>query len=526
MSDPYIRSIMPLVLDEWRSKSRAAIYQSDPEAWVADTLGKRWWRKQAEIAHDYVTDERIAVKSANGTGKSFLVADLICHWVSVYPIDEALAIISAPSVDQIERVIFSYLKDNYGYAATQGTPLRGWINEDMEWKYKSAHAGNQFLAFGKKPSDQNIIGSFQGTRKQRTAVFIDEAGAVPEGLFTAAEAVTTGTGNRIIAIGNPDTRGTHFFKIFTDKDLAQDWTRHTISAFDLPTFTGEIVYPDDPRKQEAMLTSGMNSPDTIEPWRRAWGEGSARWLSKVLGEFPGEDDSTFFSQEVINTATDTQIEPDDDDYLWLGCDIARFGQDETVVYSNHGGKIRHVESWSKTDNIETARKIHNLALELGADWVRIDSAGTGSGVFDALDVLEEFERKTYELTGLLGANSAPDKNLWANARAWHYDKFREGMKNGEIDLDGGDKKLQDELLTQTFTFNNRNALLISSKKDMRKAGLKSPDHLDAAIYSAVPVDLLVEPSGLQKGDRIVNDPEEMLALAGDLDFWSGAGLPL
>lgn len=517
---------MPLVLDEWREKSKAAIYRTDPEAWVADTLGKRWWSKQAEIANDTITSERVAVKSANGTGKSFLVSDLICHWVSVYPIDEALAIISAPSVDQIERVIFAYLKDNYGYAATNGTPLRGWINEDMEWKYKSAYAGNQFLAFGKKPSDQNIIGSFQGTRKQRTKVFIDEAGAVPEGLFVAAEAVTTGDGNGIVVIGNPDTRGTHFFKVYNDPEMGKDWTRHTISAFDLPTFTGEIVYPDDPVRQEAMLSSGMNTPKKVDSWRRAWGEGSARWLSKVLGEFPGEDDTTFFPQDTITKAADTVIEPDETSYMWLGCDIARFGQDETVVYSNHGGKIRHVESWSKADNIETARRIHKIALELGADQVRIDSAGTGTGVFDALDVLEEFERKTYDLLGILGANASPDKNLWMNARAWHYDKFREGMKNGTIDLDGGDKTLQDELILQTFMFNNRNALQISSKKDMRSAGLASPDHLDAAIYSAIPIHELIDPEALQKGDRVVNDPEDILALAGDTDFWSGAGIPL
>jgi len=519
MADPYIRSITPLVLDEWRQKSKSRIYQTDPEAWTADVLGKRWWSKQAEIARDYITDERIAVKSANGTGKSFLVADLICHWVSVYPIDEALAIISAPSVDQIDRVIFSYLKDNYGYAAANGTPLRGWINEDMEWKYKSP-AGNQFLAFGKKPSDQNIIGSFQGTRKQRTAVFIDEAGAVPEGLFVAAEAVTTGTGNKIIAIGNPDNRGTHFFKIFTDKDLEQDWTRHTISAFDLPTFTGEIVYPDDPTRQEMMLTSGMNSPDTIEPWRRAWGEGSARWLSKVLGEFPGEDDTTFFPQDVITNANETKIEPVENDYLYLGCDIARFGQDETVVYSNHGGHIRFVEAWSKSDNIATARKIHQLATELGADEVRVDAAGTGSGTFDALNVLEEFDRKTYSLIGLLGANASPDKNLWMNARAWHYDKFREGMKNGAIDLDGGDKKLQDELLVQTFKFNNRNALQISSKKEMRDAGLKSPDYLDAAIYSYVNW-IETTPASDQKSGT---DPEVVVEQM-SAEWFSDAGLP-
>lgn len=479
--------LLPDVLDEWADKSKASIYRTDPEAWAYDVLGARWWEKQREIADSYVHTQRTAVKSANGTGKSRLVADLICHWVSVYPQDEALAIISAPSIPQIERVVFMYLKNNYGYAMERGKKLRGWINESLEWKYDTP-AGNQFLAFGKRPADKDIVSTFQGTRKDRTAVFIDEAGGVPEDLYTAAEAVMTGSDSRFVIIGNPDKRGTEFFNIYTDPVKAQDWSLHTISAFDLPTFTGEIVFPDDPEKQRFLIEeSGMTNPTWVDHKRRAWGEGTARWQSKVLGEFPGEDDFTFFPQSAIDTAVGCDID-DPDAPVILGADIARYGKDDTILYMNQGGKVRFIESWSGKDNITVARELNRCALELGAKELRVDAAGTGSGVYDALTVLDEFQHVTYETIGLLGANASPNPNKWGQARSWHYDQFREGMKNGKIDLDLEDKALMDELISQTYDFNNKNAIQISTKKEMRKAGLKSPDHLDAAIYATITPD--------------------------------------
>lgn len=507
----YLDQILPSVLDEWRIKSKAAIYQRDPVAWASDILGKEYYLKQREIAESYSQNVRTAVKSANGCGKSAIVADLICHWVSVYPPDEALAIISAPTVPQIERVIFAYLKANYGIAKARKYPLRGFINESLEWKYLT-ESGNQFLAFGKKPADKDIVSSFQGTRKRRTAVFLDEAGGVPADLFTAAEAVTTGSDSRFVAIGNPDRRGTEFHRLFTDDKISQDWSTITISAYDLPSFTNELVY-EDPAKQESFVKS-LTSQEWVEHKKRAWGEGSARWMSKVMGEFPGEDDNTFFPQSTIDRAVETEIEPGETAELYLGADIARFGQDETVIYTNADGKIRFHSAWSKMDNIAVARKLHEIAIATGASQVRVDAAGTGSGVYDALEVLEEFSQKTYQLVGILGSNSSPDKNKWGNARAWHYDTFREGMANGLVDIDIEDSDLKDELISQTFKFNARSALQMTSKDEARKSGLKSPDHLDAAIYSYLDVSAkLNDPlRDIAPGSALFFDPYELAQL--------------
>jgi len=509
LSSNFLTDILPDVLDEWASKSRSVLYKRDPEAWVNDVLGKKWWSKQAEIAHDYISNPRTAVRSANGTGKSYLVADLVSHWVSVHDPGEVIAIISAPTLQHIKLVVFAYLQMNYSAAKARDLILPGNINQNLEWK----DPGGQTLAVGRKPQDKDIVGSFQGVRRDGgTAVFIDEAGSVPRDLFTAAEAVTTGSGDhKIMAIGNPDLRGTFFHDLWLNPENEKFWKLHTISAFDLPTFTGEAVYPDEPERQYAMLHSGMQDPETVESWRAQWGEDSARWQSKVLGEFPDAADNTFFSQVAINTAMETEIEDDPFEPLILGVDIALSGTDETIVYGNRGGRVRFLKSWGEMNVVDGARAIHQLALETGAAEMRIDASGEGGGVAQNLRFMDEFASKPYDFVMVKGAWSSPDETRWNRLKSWSYDDFLRQMSAGLIDLDFyGDEcgdELRKELIAQTYDYNNRNALQITPKRQMRKEGLKSPDHLDAVIYATMDLSWL---DGPLPGASKVIAPEEVL----------------
>ena len=76
----YLNDVLDGAIGEMRSKSKLRLYKSDPEAWLADVLGKRWYSKQAEIVSSFMDSSRTAVKSANGCGKSAVVADLIT-WI-------------------------------------------------------------------------------------------------------------------------------------------------------------------------------------------------------------------------------------------------------------------------------------------------------------------------------------------------------------------------------------------------------------------------------------------------------------
>jgi hypothetical protein len=491
----YLNDVLDAAIGEMREKSKLRLYQTDPNAWLGDVLGKRWYSKQGEIVESFMSSSRTAVKSANGCGKSAVVADLITWIVATGVPSETLCIVSAPTLSQIEKVIFAYLKVNKGLANVNGKALPGRITETLAWKLDGDY-GSEFLVFGKRPSDQDIVSSFQGTRKRNTYVFLDEAGGLPQEMFTAAEAVATGAGSRILAIGNPDRRGTEFHRIFTDPQLSQDWSLHTISAFDLPTFTGESVYPDEEGQKNFL--NGLTSVDWVEHKKRAWGEDSARYKSKVLGEFPDEADNTFFPQTTIDQGFDTVIEEDEAIRPILGLDVARFGSDENVLYMNRGGRVRLVDKWSKLDLIETARRVHDYGQRYMASIINIDVNGVGGGVVDALVRLGDFADAVYDIGAINGSHGSPDSARWTNARAWHYDTFRELLANGKLDLDYEDNKLREEMISQTYKFSARGSITMTSKDDMRKSGISSPDSLDAAILSTI----LHDVQGPRPGDII------------------------
>ena len=495
-TNTYLSSVLSGAIDEMRVKSRLRLYQDDPEAWLSDVLGKRWYSKQAEIVTSFMHSSRTAVKSANGCGKSAVVADLITWIIATGVPSETLCIVSAPTLSQIEKVIFAYLKVNKGLADVRGLSIPGRITETLAWKLDGDN-GAEFLAFGKRPSDQDIVSSFQGTRKRNTFVFLDEAGGLPQDMFTAAEAVATGAGSRILAIGNPDRRGTEFHRIFTDPKLSQDWSLHTISAFDLPTFTAESVYADE--EDQKNFLNGLTSVDWVEHKQRAWGEDSARYKAKVLGEFPDEADNTFFAQNVLDVAFDKTIDDDGAVRPVLGLDVARFGSDENVLYENIGGRVRRVDAWSKLDLIETARRVHAHAQRIGASIINVDVNGVGGGVVDSLVRLDEFSDAVYSVGAINNSSASPDSTRWLNARAWHYDTFREAMANGVIDLDYQDDKLREELISQTYKFSPRGAIQMTSKDEMKKSGLSSPDSLDAAILCVIDMERF---EGLQPGDVV------------------------
>lgn len=556
--------VFDAVMDELRQKSKKRIYQTDPAAWQADVLGERTYEKMYQIGHDVLLapKPRTMVKSANGSAKTFQAARWGMWWVTCFAPEESLAIFTAPTLKQVEIGVVAYLKDCYGRvkqsALKRGepNPWPGWITEQNEWKY-STPGGNAVLAFGRVPGAQDAVSTFQGARKPggRNFIILDEAGGVSADIFTAIEALMTGGDSRMAGIGNPDRRGTDFYRVFSDKRQADEYNLHTISAYDLPTMTGEKVYPGEPEK-EALMLKGLTSAKWIAHKERVWktggeivfdealglernltGKPDARFKAKVLGEFPDEDDRAFFSESDIQGAVEREIEPTGDTHL--GVDLAAMGGDESVVFVNRGGHARVFDktilyddggkqrettgTWSKEDEVTSARRVHAIAQHLGADEVRMDAAGLGGGVAAMLMRLDEFQDRKYTLIQVVGSNSSSDRDQWANARAEHHDQIRRQLRERTIDMDPEDTVLRDQMLTVTYDLNTRGAVQITKKSDMRSEMHGSPDRMDALIYSLIDATPLTgNPFGdYKKGDVVTVDPWAYLAAAR-----SGPGMPI
>lgn len=486
-----IDGIIDGVISDLRKRSRNSVYLNDPVAWANDILGKHMWSKQADVANSVAQNTHTAVVSCNGAGKSATAGILGAWWIATHDPYEVALICSAPTYPQIARVLFRELKDNHKAAALKGFPLPGHINQSEEWKLDDEYG--TLIGFGRRPADTDIVSAFQGIHRRYVFVILDEAGGIPTDLYTAAEAVTTSADSRVLAIGNPDRRGTEFHRIFREDET---WNKITISAFDTPNFTGEPV----PEELKPLLIQ----PSWVERQKRAWGEESARYKSKVLGQFPEEDDTTFFSQVAIDSAIDTDIVEDMEIPVVLGVDIARFGEDDSVIYSNRGGRLRHVSTWNKANAVESANRIHEAAIAIGAHEVRVDGTGLGAPVVDMLAAMGE---GYYTTISVVGGAASPDNTRWLNARAYGYDNLREKMMLNQLDIDIDDKTLLDEMMVIKYKFSPKGAIQIESKDDMRARGLKSPDRLDAAMYACLNLSYLTEGpyQGMQPGDKVYQD---------------------
>lgn len=473
-------------MGEIQNKRLQNLYQQDFLAWQADVLGIRTYEKMQEICHTALFGERprTVIKSSNGTSKSYSVSAMIAWTGSVFDVGEAVSIISAPSLTQIEKVTFKYLKSFKARADGRGFILPGHVNEQLEWQAKGPE-GSITLAYGKKPAPGQEVNVFQGIRSEfgKTYVWFDEAGGMSKGMYTAAEAVMTGAHARFTGIGNPDDIGTEWYRIFTEKKYENEFNHFSISSFELPTFTGEIVYPDDPEMQKRMMES-LTQVSWVEHKKRIWGENDARYLSKVRGEFPKDGGNGFFSQAVIDRAHDKDIPEDMNAPLILGVDVARWGVDESVIAANRGGRIRVVDTWGKCDLVDSARRVHKYAIDNGAVEVRVDASGIGGGLYDMMDRLDEFYPRNYELIGWDNGSSSPDSAQWNRKRAYAHDSLRTQMAEGTIDLDYDDETLREELQIITYKFDNRGAIQITPKDDMKSEIGGSPDRLDAVILAA------------------------------------------
>ncbi len=308
-----------------------------------------------------------------------------------------------------------------------------------------------------------------------TLAILDEAVGVPDSIWDAIEATLTGTHDRLLAIANPSSKAGRFGSLWSQK--ASTNLVH-ISAFDTPNLeAARTVIP------------GMATREWVEDKRVKWGVGSALWCTKVLGEFPLEDDQALVPVAWLDAAV----------ARWNACagqrpegaegeaglDVARFGDDRTVmapVYFGHEGTvIGALIKTAKQSTMETVGMTVQRALELGLTRVRVDAAGVGGGVYDRLA-----ELGTPEPVEMIAGRASSDSRRYLNARAEWLWALREAMNpDAETHLAlPPDDELAHQATTIRWKLTSVGQIQIESKDDWRdRTGKSSPDELDAVAQA-------------------------------------------
>lgn len=432
------------------------------------------------------------------THNSRLSATLVNWWVDTHPVDDTTVVTTATNWKQVRNVLW---KEIPRVKAVAG--IRGKVNADATWKMDDRQDP---IAFGMKPDDKDESG-FQGVHDQYVLVIMDEAGGISKEIFTAADAITTNKFARILAIANPNDPSCYMAEVYKRemrlKPEERSWNIIQFGAYDTPNFTGEVVPVE--------VATRLVQVDWVEARKKEWGEDDPRFVARVLGEFPDvSDDGLFNMGRVMQSmeAYDTS-EPDEGMPITLGVDVARYGSDSSVIVSNQGGYIRIHGRYQGLNGPELARKVGELATEMGAVEIRIDAIGVGASV---LDSIYSFVPPSMSVVGIHGNAKSGDSTKWFNYRAAMYDQFAKAVADGRVYLPDDDE-LHNEIASIKYEYRG-SALLIESKENMRKRGIKSPDVLDAVIYAYQDINAIM--AGDSEGQYF--SPDDLLDAEDFSDF--------
>lgn len=354
------------------------------------------------------------------------------------------------------------------------------------------------------------------TRRNGKTLWAGNCGLSAE-MIDALSNITSNENSRRILIGNPTNPGSHFGKIFREDTGA--WSLHTISVLDSPHFT------DEGKHLPKSVMDNLTGHQYVEDKKKEYGEDSPRYKARVLGEFAYDLGDTLIKETDLNLARDLEVFLPSDAYTVLGCDIARMGSDKSVVYkAEHGfvkrdGKVTEdramkltiVEAWDQARTTESATRIHKIAVDHNVNEVRVDGNGIGGGV---IDVLLSRDGVNYAIVDMNSNGVSPDRRKWHNARAFWWDTMRHILREGEVSIENDDERLQDELMSVGYRFNNQSGgLLVESKDDMRKRGQSSPDFADSAIFACADMSHIIDPNpidNLAPGTRLYADIDELI----------------
>lgn len=466
-----------LVSFPWGEPGTPLENETGPDEWQLQILhdvkeGLARGMTPAEAVTDAIetnaTVIREAVASGHGVGKSALVAWLILWAMATFA--DTKGIVTANTQNQLKTKTWPELAKWYRLFIA-----RHWFNFGAMSLVSSDPEHEQTWRMDAIPWSEKNTEAFAGLHNQgkRIAVFFDEASAIPDIIHETTEGALTDANTEILwfMFGNP-TRNTGRFREAFGR-LRHRWRTYQVDS----------------------RTAKLSNKAQIAEWIKDYGEDSDFVRVRVRGVFPRAGATQFIPGDIVERAMaperEQEIETTWMDPLILGVDVARFGDDQTVLCPRRGRDARSIP-WRKLrgrDNMQVAALIAEMHAALNFDAIFIDDGGTGSGVVDRCRYL-----KLPIMPVLFGAD--PDLAMptdegavaYYNKGAEMWGRMRDWIRAGMLPHD---PELEQNLTGREYGYvlkEGRDVLQLEKKKDMKKRGLASPDDADAlALTFAYPV---------------------------------------
>jgi hypothetical protein len=485
-------------LDKFELNEAAALAaQKNPYIFFEHALGVTTFEDyQKKVIDAFWVNDRICVSACHDVGKTFLAARLAMAFLATHP--NSKVITTAPTFNQVERILWSEIRAAHGKAKW---PLGGKLNM-TDWTFNP-----EWFALGFSPRNEaggetegQVGSSFQGFHAANLLIIFDEATGIPHNIWTMAEGLMTSAHVKFLAIGNPTSTDSEFYKCFRSRE----WTKIYLSCFDSPNLiaNGVTTKADLQREVEhykslpdAAAREYLNQYKVTRPYllttkwvvtqAAKWGIEHPLTVSKILGKFPVAGDKTLVPLGFIEDAALRVAYPSESDRKCIGVDVARYGADATILTALNGRKQIGKKDFYKHGTIEVAGEVINMSREMGgADIIVVDETGLGGGVVDLLrDELGKALPVSCEIRGVqFGAacEADEDREKYVNLKARMFGLLRDDIKSEQGLVLLNESIYTEELPTITFSYNRKGQMVIESKDEYKKrTGRTSPDSSDS-----------------------------------------------
>jgi hypothetical protein len=213
-----------------------------------------------------------------------------------------------------------------------------------------------------------------------------------------------------------------------------------------------------------------------------YGEDSDFVRIRVRGVFPRAGSLQFIPADRVEEAARRPVSIAADEPVVLGVDVARFGDDQSVIAVRCGrdARSRPWASYRGLDTMQLSAKVYEAWKRTGAQAIFVDGGGIGAGVVDRLRQMGapvlEVQFGARPDGGFILAEPVKVKNK----RTEMYAVAREWLKGGAIP---DHPELIADLTGVEYGFDADNAIQLEKKSDMKKRGLASPDWSDALVVT-------------------------------------------
>lgn len=416
--------------------------QTGPDAWQVEFLTSI--AKKIKKAPDgYSVYE--ATSSGHGIGKSAAVAWLVQWAMSTRP--QMKGVVTANTTAQLTTKTWAELALWHKRLIN-----RHWFKWSATKFWHKDHPETWFVAA--TPNTEHNSEAFAGLHSRYNLLIFDEASAIPDKIWEVSKGAMTDPRAIWCVFGNP-TRNTGAFVNCWNAESR--WTHRNIDS----------------------RTCKMTNKAELAEWIKEYGEDSDFVRVRVRGVFPRSGTLQFIATDIVDRSMLIDM-PEEAHILLpvvLSCDVARYGDDKTIILARQGRKVLELQKYREKDTMETAAlvalAIKKYKSQLAATFV--DEVGVGGGVVDRLRML------SFDVIGVNAGAKPRDEVKFYNKRAEMWSDMRDWLQAGAsipYDVD-----LRRSLIGCQYNFDDKERIRLERKKDMKQREGYSPDEADAIAYS-------------------------------------------